>query len=247
MRLKIIACKVLFRELSLVAANSQNFTDVTYIRQGFHDTPEVLQKILQHEIDKIDAGEDTYTCKPNMDEDFDAVLLGYALCSNGIAGLSSKKYKIVVPRGHDCITMFLGSKEKYRKYFDSHKCVYWYSAGWIENTPMPGEKRYNNIRSQYIEKYGEENADYLMEMEQGWFKEYNWCTFIDWPELNNSSYKAFTRRCADFLNWNYDEITGDSTLLRDFIEGNWDDERFLIVPPGKTIEPTFDKKIIGLK
>ncbi|NLM76166.1 MAG: DUF1638 domain-containing protein [Clostridiaceae bacterium] len=244
MRLKVIACKVLFRELSFIAAKSKNYIDITTLRQGLHDTPDVLRQQLQKSIDLIDSGEDMHTCGPYYDEDFDAILIAYGLCSNGIAGLSSKKYKLVIPRAHDCITLFLGSKELYKQYFDTHKGVYWFTRGWLENAPMPGKRRYENIRQIYVKHYGEENADYLMEMEQSWLRGYNWCTFIDWPEFDNQDAKNETKKSAKFLNWNYDEIRGDKKLLEDFLDGNWDDERFLIVPPGKTVVPSYDDNII---
>ncbi len=247
MRLKLIACKVLYREISILSSKCKNFIDVTYLRQGFHDEPEILRERLQHEIDKIDSGEDYYTYKPYGDEDFDAILLGYGLCSNGIIGISSKRYKIIVPKGHDCMTLLLGSKEKYKEYFDSHKGVYWYTSGWLESTPMPGKERFERIRNEYIEKYGEENADYLMEMEQNWFTEYEWCTFIDWSELDNEHHKEYTKKCADFLKWNYDEIVGSPSLLKDLLDGNWDDSKFIIVPPGKSIEPSYDEEVIRVK
>ena len=249
MRLKVIACKVLFRELSLLAATSDNIIDVTYMRQGFHDEPEVLRERVQHEIDKIDNEDDwySYTNKHYDKRDsFDAILLGYALCSNGIVGLSSKKYPLVVPKAHDCIALLLGSKEKYKEYFDTHKGIYWYSGGWLDQTPMPGKERFEMIRQQYVEKYGEENADYLMEMEQNWMNEYERCTFIDWPQFNNVAYKEYTKSCADYLKWQYDEIMGSSDLLENFIEGNWDDNRFIVVPPGKTIAPSYNEDVIKL-
>ncbi|MGE4284445.1 MAG: DUF1638 domain-containing protein [Clostridia bacterium] len=247
MRLKVIGCKVLFRELSLLAAKSKNFIDITYMRQGFHDEPDLLRERVQHEIDKIDNGDDWYTYKKHMGEDFDAILLGYALCSNGIVGLSSKKYKLVIPKGHDCVTLLLGSKEKYKEYFDSHNGIYWYSAGWIESTPMPSKERYDFVHNEYTEKYGEDNADYLMEMEQNWFNEYEWCTFVNWHEFDNRSHIEYTKKCADYLKWNYDEIQGSSSLVSDFLEGNWDESRFLIVPPGKTIAPSYDEDIIKVE
>lgn len=246
MNLKVIACKVLFRELSLLAAHSKNFIDITYLRQGFHNEPEVLRKMLQHEIDKLDAHEDCYSYKPNGNKDFDGILIGYGLCSNGIIGLCSQRYRLIIPRAHDCITLFLGSKEKYKDYFDSHKGVYWYTPGWLDNTPMPGQERYEYHRNHYIEKYGEDNADYLMDMEQGWFKEYKWCTYIEWPQLNLPHYKEYTRQCADFLHWNYDEVMGSSVLLDEFLEGIWDESKFQIVPPGKKVAPSFDEKIITI-
>lgn len=243
MRLKIIACKVLSRELALLTAFSNHYLDITTLRQGLHNTPDELRASLQKEIDLIDAGQDVHSATPQYSEDFSAILLGYGLCCNGLVGLSSKRYPLIVPRAHDCITLFLGSREKYQEYFDSHRGVYWYNRGWLENTPMPGEKRYHTTRATYAEHYGEDNADYLMEMEQGWLKEYQWCTFVDWPEFDNASFKKETKDNADFLGWHYDEIQGDKALLERFISGKWEDD-FLIVPPGKSLCPSYDSSII---
>ena len=43
---------------------------------------------------------------------------------------------------------------------------------------MPGEERHARLRAQYAEKYGEDNAEYLMEMEQGWFKRYSNAAYV---------------------------------------------------------------------
>jgi hypothetical protein len=243
MRLKVLGCKVLSRELGYLSAFSDNYIDITTLRQGLHDTPRLLTETLQKEIDLIDARKDIHTCGPYFDEDFDAILLAYGLCSNGVIGVSSKRYPLIIPKAHDCITLLLGAREKYQQYFDSHRGVYWFSRGWLENTPMPGRRRYESTRETYVKNYGEDNADYLMDMEQNWLKEYNWCTFIDWPELDNESYKAETRESARYLHWNYDEALGDKSLLEDFLNGKWDD-RFLVVPPGKTISPSYDSSVI---
>ena len=239
----MLGCKVLSRELGHLSAFSKNYIDITTLRQGLHDTPELLRESLQKEIDLIDDGKDLHTCGPYYEEDFDAILLAYGLCSNGIIGISSKRYPLVIPRAHDCITLFLGSKEKYQQYFDSHRGVYWFNRGWLENSPMPSKRRYESIRNIYVEHYGEENADYLMDMEQNWLKEYDWCTFIDWSEFDNSKSKAETKESSSYLNWNYDEVQGDKSLLEDFLNGKWDD-RFLVVPPDKTISPSYDSSII---
>ena len=55
-----------------------------------------------------------------------------ALCSNGLVGLTARNIPVVVPRAHDCITLFLGSKERYLDYFQSHTGVYFKTSGWIE-------------------------------------------------------------------------------------------------------------------
>ena len=63
MRLKLIACKALFRELSYLSALSENVIDTTWIRQGCHDHPEQLREVLQREIDLTESGEDLHTNK----------------------------------------------------------------------------------------------------------------------------------------------------------------------------------------
>ena len=61
MRLKLIACKALFRELSYVSALSDNIIDITWMRQGYHNEPEVLHSLLQQEIDAVEAGSDPHS------------------------------------------------------------------------------------------------------------------------------------------------------------------------------------------
>ena len=247
MKLKIIACKVLTRELGLLAANSENVLDITYLRQGLHETPQRLNDILQQEIDKIDSGEDLHSADVR-ESDFDAICLAYGLCSNAILGLSSQKYRLVVPKAHDCITLLLGSREAYQREFQQHNGgIYWYSRGWMDCCLMPGEVRVTKLKQYYTEKYGEDNADFLMEAEQGWLKEYDTCAFIDWAALNNAACKEETRKCADYLQWKYREIQGSDTLLRDMLEGNWDESRFLILNPKEQIDASYDTNVLRKK
>ncbi len=99
-----------------------------------------------------------------------------------------------------------------------------------------------------MDTYGEDNAKYLIDMEQNWMQEYNCATFIKWDEFNdgrNKRYREYTKECADYLEWDYTEEKGTSSLLNDFINGNWDSERFLVVQPGQEIIATNDNNIVG--
>jgi hypothetical protein len=225
MRLQFIACKVLQKEAYLCAARSKNTIDVVLMEQGLHNYPDKLRSEVQKALDRT---------SDIQGRGYDASLLGYGLCSNGITGLSAK-IPIVVPRGHDCITLLLGSKEKYREYFDSHRGVYWYSPGWIETSTQPGKERYERTLKEYKEKYGDDNAEYLMNMEQNWMKEYSWATYIDWGFANSQEEKEYTRRCAEYLGWKYDELKGDQGLMQRFVDGVWNENEFLIIRPGEKI------------
>ncbi|MCJ7692687.1 MAG: DUF1638 domain-containing protein [Sedimentisphaerales bacterium] len=224
-RFQFIVCKVMQREAYFCAARSKNIIDVVLMEQGLHNEPDKLCGEAQKALEK--------TCDI-QGRTYDASLLGYGLCSNGIVGLVAK-IPIVVPRGHDCITLLLGSKEKYKEYFDSHRGVYWYSPGWMETGTQPGKERYERILKEYEEKYGEDNAKYLMETEQKWMKEYNWAAYIDWGFVNCQEEKKYTKSCAEFLGWNYDEIKGDPGLMQRLVDGQWVESEFLVVQPGQKI------------
>lgn len=225
MRLHFIICKVLQREAYFCASQSTNEVDITLMPQGLHNTPDKLRD----EVQKI-----LNITKDVQNRPYDAILLGYGLCSNGIVGLKAD-IPIIVPRGHDCMTILLGSKEKYKEYFDSHKGIYWYSPGWIENNDMPGKDRFEKTLAEYTEKYGEDNAQYLMEIEQTWMKEYSWATYIDWPNPNAQKYKEYTKNCADYLHWGFDVVQGDPSYIQRMVDGDWNDEEFLTVKPSQTI------------
>lgn len=230
-RYKIIACHVLWRELCYYASLSRNMFDFRFLKQGLHNTPDVLRRELQGAIDETD-------------NDCSAVLIGYGLCSNGIEGIVARQTRLVVMKGHDCVTFLLGSKERYKDYFDSHPGTYWYSPSWIDTGSQPGKERYERTYQSYVEKYGEDNAQYLMEMEQGWFKAYSNAVYTDLGFGENDHYKEYTKQCAKWLGWDYDELQGDPRLVKRFVEGDWNSEDFLIVEPGHRVVASFDERII---
>ncbi|MDR1604658.1 MAG: DUF1638 domain-containing protein [Gracilibacteraceae bacterium] len=249
MRLKLFACKVLYREISFLSYNSPHILDVTWLRQGFHDTPELLRKLLQDSIDAVDEGRDPCSYKNNetQDSQFDAILLGYGLCCNAIVGVVSRRHPLVIPRGHDCITLLLGSKEEYKRQQDfMRNRGFWYSGGWLENCLMPGKERTDTLRERYRQKFGPKKADFLLDMEQSWINDYDYAAFIDWPELKNADNIRYAQKCANELGWQMRLIPGSSFLLYDFVNGNWRDEDFLVVPPGQQVAPSYDPSVICL-
>ncbi len=230
-RLYVIACHVLWRELSYFASLSKHVYDFCYLPQGLHNTPDILRSELQKAIDEAP-------------DECEAVLIGYGLCSNGIEGIVARDKPLVVVRGHDCITFLLGSKERYREYFDSHPGTYWYSPGWIDTNTQPGKDRYEMTLQHYIDTYGEENAQFLMEMEQAWMRNYSNAAYVDLGFGNTEAYRDYTKACAEYMQWQADILEGDSSLVVDFLEGRWDDDRFLVVQPRETIVPSHDETTV---
>jgi hypothetical protein len=57
----------------------------------------------------------------------------------------------------------------------------------------------------------------------------NCAAYVDFTD--DAAAEAYCRDCAYHLNWDYRRLPGDPSLLRDLLTAQWDDRRFLIVPP----------------
>jgi hypothetical protein len=242
MRARVIACEVLYREVSLAVAKSPHVLDVRFMPFGLHSTPAELRERLQQEIREAD------------ELNYDYVLLGYGLCSRGTADLSACGTPLVIPRAHDCITLFLGSRDRYQKEFVDNPGTYYYSSGWIERGD--GEVRQGFIEESkeiarkarfedYKAKYGEENAQYLIEQESQWLANYSRAAYIEMGTGPSDQYRQFVRRISESRGWSYEEIPGDASLIVRLLNGDWDED-FLIVPAGASTRETFESDVIAL-
>ena len=240
MRYLCITCEVLARMTYLCAAHSRNIVDVVLYRRGLHNTPADLRARLQERIDAADA------------ENYDAVLMGYGLCGQATAGLVAGKKPLVIPRAHDCITLFLGSRARYNQQFIDFPGTFWYVQDYQERddgnsgsfSGAGSDVQATATYEEYVRKYGKDNADYLMEVMGAWRQHYRRAAFIDMGVGDGS---AIAKRAQDEANrrgWTYDTIAGDLILIRRLLEGDWTDD-YLVVPPGGRVLMTYDSGVIG--
>lgn len=238
MFLKVIACDIIFREICWLSATTPNQVDLEFLGKGYHDDPESGRLVLQERIDSVPEGE------------YDAIILGYALCNKMIIGLKARHTPIVIPRAHDCITFLLGSRKRYEEMFYENPGTYYYSAGWLENR----KKREGLPKSQgspwpsrtyedYVKRYGEETARYILEVLEGWKKHYSRGVLIDMEYAFRLGLEENVRKICKENNWEFVKVPGDMNLLRRWIDGDWDDD-FLILEPGQEVYATYDERII---
>lgn len=236
-RLVLVTCSVLDAEIRGMLSSCPNIVDIRWMEQGLHNEPDKLREQVQATVNAIEHDR----------TDIDAIVLGYGICSRGLEGVHTRRCKLVIPRAHDCITLLLGSKERYAQYVANHPGTYWYSPGWNKYHTPPGPERYQQRYDEYVQKYGEENAEFLMETEQHWFSTYDRATYVHLTIGVTDQDLQYTRDCADWLKWQYDEVQGDPKLLHDLLAGRWDDERFLVLEPGMTPTLSNDEKVLKAK
>jgi hypothetical protein len=241
MRLKCLGCEVLARPIYLCTAQSPHIVDVQLLQRGLHNNPADLRAQLQHQIDTA-AG-----------EGYDAVVLAYGLCGQATAGLMARDTPVVVPRAHDCITLFLGNRERYQEEFEKHKGTYWYTLDYMErrndshSTLALGSGTDTDLAAvydEYVEKYGQENADYLMEVMGAWQQHYQRAAFVDLGVGDSSAVEEQARADAARRGWIFERVAGDLVLIRRLLAGDWDTD-FLVLQPGQQLTMTYDDDVIG--
>ena len=160
---------------------------------------------------------------------------------------------MVLPRAHDCITIFLGSRERYNQEFTGTPGTYWYVQDYIErddgsgaslsigaNTSADSEATY----AEYVAKYGRDNADYLMEVMGAWQAHYHRAAYIDLGIGDGSAVEARARADAARRGWAFERMAGDMVLIRRLLYGDWNED-FLVLGPGQSISMTYDEAILG--
>lgn len=232
-RIALLACSVFEREIALLASSASHIAEIRWFEMGLHDQPGQMRVILQESLNALDAR-----------DDIEAVVMAYGLCGRGTAGLRPMRHKLVIPRAHDCITIFMGSKEAYAAH--QHRCptCYYYTPGWNRDRRVPGPEKHEALRAELAGKFDPEDVEFLIASEREQWALHDTATYLDLGTDDAESEAAYAKRCAEWLGWKFERLRGDATLLRDLLWGNWDDARFQIVAPGQRLGHAPDDSIM---
>ncbi|MEN6316782.1 MAG: DUF1638 domain-containing protein [Clostridiaceae bacterium] len=234
MRYKLISCEVFSRPAFKAAANSRHTVDMEFTKLRSHTKPESLREEIQSIIDRTT-------------EQYDAILLCYGLCGNGTAGLVSRSLPMVIPRAHDCCTIFLGSRSAFLEHFGKTPSAQWSTAcyfersdGWYSDNAMNAlTPEQDNSYAELVLKYGEENAQYIWET-MNVSSIYDFLTYIDLPGIaDNNARGEFIKHAAE-KGKKTRFLEGSTRLIDKLLTGDWNDEEFLVIPPGHEIKPVYD-------
>ena len=235
-----LTCEALARSIYALAAETPHTVSIRLFEQGLHNRPKNLRSVLQEQIDAIEP------------EACDAVLLVYGMCGIATVGLSARHNPLVIPRAHDCITLYLGSRERYQEEFDRHPGTYWYSVDYMERTDKDasvalgaaGIEEQEAQYEEYVDKFGKEMADMLIAEMRKWAQHYTRAAFIDTGLGDAPRYQKMAEDKATKEGWVFERLQGNRRLLKMLVEGDWPDDEFLIVPPGYTIRQRYDDKLV---
>ncbi len=207
----VIACNIMKDELLRFESNGISFV---FLEQSLHRTPQKMSPIIQTEVDKAEK------------EDWEYIILSYGLCSNGIVGVKAKRQPIIIPKVHDCISLFLGSHERYMEEQTKEPGTYYLTKGWIEEGKSP-----LGAYQEYSERYGKETAEWVIREE---LKNYTRIALVEGGVELTEAHREHARENATFLNLRYEEIRGSLEFFEKMLQGAWD-KAFLIIKPGEEV------------
>ena len=212
----ILACRVFQNWLEHLLPEGFD-EDITFFDYALHQVPKKLRQTIQDSINSIE--------QPSL------IVLGYGLCGNGLHEIQAGRHTLLIPRTDDCIAIILGSYQAYRREFDNEPATYYLSKGWLEggSTPLVEHR-------EYVEKYGEKKAEWLMDYQ---YHNYKRLALIVQNAQDLETYRPAAQEVARYCErWGlrYDELVGTDVMLRRLIEiaASLDraDDDFLVVPPG---------------
>lgn len=209
----IVGCQTLQNELERAMEITGCNYEVRWVESGLHNYPQKLNHVLQEIL--------------NDCNDASVVLMAMGYCGNSVAGLTSGDFTLILPRVDDCITLLLGSQHN-RITASGGMDTYFLTDGWLK-----GER---NILREYeyaIEKYGEKRGNRIFRAMIGHYKT---LALLDTGCFSMDHAGRESKKIAHTLNLQYKEIPGTLELLKQLLRQEWDEERFLIIPPHGVIQ-----------
>ena len=188
----IILCQVLELEIEHFAAGTNHVVHLEKLQQGLHNEPAKLQRQVQESIEPDRAGDggrgDRAGLRPVQSrhrKDSAANAASSSCPGPTIASHCCWETNNAMPTTWPSTRAPTGTRP----------------AGTNTICP-PARTRAEAMFREYCEKYGEDNAKFLIETEQQWHRNYSRAAYVDVGGIGRTETDIeFTRKCADWLGW----------------------------------------------
>ena len=166
--IKVIACKIYEYYISQLDLSLDNY-EFVYLDIQQHNQQHTLAKNIQKEIDKSRGDE--------------KIIVLYGLCGNALVEIQARNIPVYLVRVHDCLTVLLGSKQRFKQLFSNRLSSSWscYSLK-VNGCNVYEDEQY----LKWCQRYDQETADYLksqLQTQDNVYLIYNYCD--DVPFLKN--------------------------------------------------------------
>lgn len=213
----VISCSVLE---DLLGKRLPSKVPAVWLDIMLHNTPKKLTATLQAHIDTI--------AEPSN------IIVGYGLCGNALVGVKAGVHRLIIPRTHDCVAIFLGSHQRYVQRFFASPNTYYLTKGWIDARDEPLSD-YHDL----VKEFDEDSADYIFDMK---YKHYRKVCLVGFSQQELDEYRGRARAVADFMDKRFggvvlEETLGSTALIETLVgmPARDSDEEFVVIAPGGEI------------
>ncbi len=206
----MIACQNLQDEIRSVMQEADLDYPVLYLAAGTHDTPDKMRATLQAVIDSLSG--------------IDYLILPMGRCGNATVGLKAERFSLVLPKCEDCINLVL-SEDSLKVY--RPKGTFFFTDGWLRSV-FSADREY----ARTTEKYGKEQSDMVMNMIYGGYQHF---ALLDTGLYNLDRARNQLEPLAKVVSVDFPIIPSPYGVLKKMVRLEFDDDNFVVVPPGKTV------------
>ncbi|MDP4176841.1 MAG: DUF1638 domain-containing protein [Bacillota bacterium] len=211
MRVKIIACEVMQEEL--LSIEPLDGVDYEFVPMKFHLYPDKLHIELQRIIDKS--------------IDYSRIILAFGLCGGAAKNLKSASSILTIPRVHDCISIFLGSRKNYERISKIKKGTFYLTSGWMRT-----EKSILSEHERISRKYGEKKS---LKILNKMYDSYKRILYIQTGNKNEEDSIEKSKEISKLLSLDYEMMKGSNEFIKKIALGPWNDEEFININPKNSI------------
>jgi len=195
MKLGVVACNILQRELDKILSGMSEIEEVVYLDAALHVAPEKMKETIRDEVNKLKGR-------------VDVVFLGYGYCQS-LKGLDQEfDMPVILPQVDDCIALLL-TPERYAEEIKKEVGTWFMTPGWAE---VGAEMVIKELHLDRARKYGKDP----LEMARRLFTHYRRGLYIDtWVGEGEHLAKA-EQFCRDF-SLTLETTQAEPTLLAEWL------------------------------
>ncbi|MBZ0155161.1 MAG: DUF1638 domain-containing protein [Alphaproteobacteria bacterium] len=196
MKIGVIACDVLQRELEKVLDGVPEVTRKIYLEYALHTEPQRMKETIKEQINA-------------MRDEVDVIFLGYGYCKS-LQGIENEfDIPIVMARLDDCISLLLTPEGRARE-IDKEAGTYFLSPGWAE---LGTEMLIKELHLERVRRYGKDPLEIAKKL----FTNYKRGLYIDTGIGDNDYFLSRSEQfCRDF-NLTLERTAGTSSLLEEML------------------------------
>ena len=196
MRIGVIACNIMKRELDKLLADVPEVTKVVFLEAALHVYPKKMKETIKEQINAIK-------------DEVDVILLGYGFCQS-LQGIEYEvDVPVVMPQLDDCVAI-LFTPERYKAEKKKEVGTWFMTPGWAD---VGAEMVIKELHLDRVTRYGKDP----LEMAKRLFTHYRRGLFIDTGVREKAHLRAKAEGfCKDF-NLKMEETTADSKILDQMI------------------------------